>query len=293
MKKWGMYRWTIIHCITSLGTHFLVLYSILPFDSICTRQVMLPKVPSKELWPTEPLMNKQASITPTANGLNIFACSVAQTCLTPCYPMDCSPPESSAHGIGLARILEWVAISSSRVSSWPKDDPSVSWGCCICSVTSVLSDSLWPYRLAHQSPLSMGFSRQEYWSGLPGPPPGNLPNPGIELLSACIYCFAGGFFPTEPPGKPAEYLFPHSNSCQTPNLQSDGIRAFCRFLICEDGTLMNGNTFYKRNRPHRSPYSLPHVMAQEKASSLQARRGPSLESTHVDTLIPDFQPPEA
>ena len=49
-------------------------------------------------------------------------------------------------------------------------------------VCSVVFDSLRPY-VAHQSPLSMGFSRQEYWSGLPCPPPGNLPDPGIKPLS--------------------------------------------------------------------------------------------------------------
>ena len=47
--------------------------------------------------------------------------SVTQSCLTLCYPMDCSPPGSSVPGILQARILEWVAISFSRGSSWPKD----------------------------------------------------------------------------------------------------------------------------------------------------------------------------
>ena len=46
---------------------------------------------------------------------------VAQSCLTPCNPMDCSPPGSSVDGIFQARILEWVAISSSRGSSRPRD----------------------------------------------------------------------------------------------------------------------------------------------------------------------------
>ena len=45
----------------------------------------------------------------------------AQSCPTLCYPVDCSPPGSSVHGISQARILEWVAISSSRGSSWPRD----------------------------------------------------------------------------------------------------------------------------------------------------------------------------
>ena len=52
---------------------------------------------------------------------------------------------------------------------------------------------------ACQAPLSMGFSRQEYWSGLPFPPPGDLPDPGIKPMYPTL---AGGFFTTEPPGKP-------------------------------------------------------------------------------------------
>ena len=52
--------------------------------------------------------------------------------------------------------------------------------------------------VAHQAPLSMGFLRQEYWSGLPFPPPGDSPGSGVELTSPAL---AGGFFTTEPPGK--------------------------------------------------------------------------------------------
>ena len=51
---------------------------------------------------------------------------VAELCLTLCNPMDCSPPGSSVHGILQARILEWVAIPFSRVSSWPKVEPRSS-----------------------------------------------------------------------------------------------------------------------------------------------------------------------
>ena len=57
-----------------------------------------------------------------------------------------------------------------------------------------------------QAPLSMEFSRQEYWSGLPVPPPGDLPNPGIEPASPESPTWAGGFFTTEPPEKPKPYL---------------------------------------------------------------------------------------
>ena len=54
--------------------------------------------------------------------------------------------------------------------------------------------TLWT--VAPQVPLPMGFSRQEYWSGLPCPPPGGLPNPGIEPASFMSPVLAGGFFTT-------------------------------------------------------------------------------------------------
>ena len=60
-----------------------------------------------------------------------------------------------------------------------------------------------PRTIACQAPLSMGFPRQEYWSGLPCPPPGYLPDPGIEPISFTSLALAGGFFITMPPGKPA------------------------------------------------------------------------------------------
>ena len=56
-----------------------------------------------------------------------------------------------------------------------------------------------PWATAYQAPLSMGFSRQEYWSGLPFPSPGHLPNPGIEPGSPALQTDA---LPSEPPGKP-------------------------------------------------------------------------------------------
>ena len=55
-----------------------------------------------------------------------------------------------------------------------------------------------PWTVAHQAPLSMGFSRQEYWSGLPFPSPGDLPNPGIEPRSPAMQADA---LTSEPPGK--------------------------------------------------------------------------------------------
>ena len=64
-----------------------------------------------------------------------------------------------------------------------------------------------PWTVAHQAPLSMGFPRREYWSGLPFPSPWDLPNPGIEPASPAL---GGRFFTTEPSGEPlsdSSYIF--------------------------------------------------------------------------------------
>ena len=62
---------------------------------------------------------------------------------------------------------------------------------------------LTPWTVAHQAPLPMGFPRQEYWSGLTFPPPGDLPDPGIKHTWPAL---AGRFFTTESPGKPFVYV---------------------------------------------------------------------------------------
>ena len=64
---------------------------------------------------------------------------------------------------------------------------------------SVVSDSATPWTVAHEALLSMGFFRQESWSGLPFPPPGDLPDPGIEPRSPTLQ---GDSLPSEPRGKP-------------------------------------------------------------------------------------------
>ena len=66
-----------------------------------------------------------------------------------------------------------------------------------------------PRTVPRQAPLSIGFPRQEYWNELPFPSPGNLPNPGIKYMSAAL---TGGFFTTEPPGKPPFGFEIHRNA---------------------------------------------------------------------------------
>ena len=72
----------------------------------------------------------------------------------------------------------------------------------MCSDASVVSNSANYGTAARQAPLSMGFSGQEYWSGLPCPPPGDLPDPGIEPISLASPALQADSLPTEPPGKP-------------------------------------------------------------------------------------------
>ena len=121
-----------------------------------------------------------------------FSCSVVSDF---CDPTDCSLPGSSVHGIFQARILEWVPISFTRGSSQSRDR---THGSCISYTAGrfftakspekpltfmlllLLScfSHVWlcatPQTAAHQAPLSLGFSRQEYWNGLPFPSPPDL-----------------------------------------------------------------------------------------------------------------------
>ena len=80
--------------------------------------------------------------------------------------------------------------------------------------------TLWT--VAVQAPLSMGFSRQEYWSGLPCPPPGTLPKQGIELTSLMSPALAGGFFTTSPAWE--DLTIPHKNLLQLIIQQSSRIQ---------------------------------------------------------------------
>ena len=82
-----------------------------------------------------------------------------QSCPTLCDPIDGSPPGSPVPGILQARTLEWVAISFSN--AWKVKVKLLS---CVRLLAT-------PWTAAYQAPLSMGFSRQEYWSGVPLPSP--------------------------------------------------------------------------------------------------------------------------
>ena len=132
------------------------------------------------------------------------ACSAPMSCLTLCNPMDCSLPGCSVHGIFQERVLELVAIFFSRAILFPsflafcdlqassclytrgRSSPGnwelyywIAWFHLVAKSYLTLGT---PWTVAHQAPLSMGFSRQEYWSGLPFPSPGDILDPGIAYF---------------------------------------------------------------------------------------------------------------
>ena len=110
--------------------------------------------------------SKPESKTPTQ-----YAAKSLQSCPTLCDPIDGSPPGSAVPGILQARTLEWVAISFSNVWKWKVKVKSLS--------RVRLFATLWT--AAYWAPLSMGFSRQEYWSGVP------LPSPSTQYTNTYIW----------------------------------------------------------------------------------------------------------
>ena len=128
--------------------------------------------------------------------------------------------------------------------------------------------TLWT--VACQAPLSMGFSRQEYWSGLPFSPPGDLPDSGIKPAYPESSALAGRFFTTEPPGKPfkcQEDLYIENNLRDTPRVYRNGSPM--------DSAL-----------PDRS-FSYP-MMHLDRASSQHSRKQiwcPHFSTSHVFSLL--------
>ena len=107
----------------------------------------------------DPLEKEMAIHSSTAGAA--AAAKSLQSCLTVYDPIDSSPPGSEVPGILQARILKWVAISFSNAWKWTVKAKSLS--CVRLFETQWTAD--------YQAPLSMGFSRQEYWSGVPSPSP--------------------------------------------------------------------------------------------------------------------------
>ena len=97
-------------------------------------------------------------------GVSAAAAKSLQSCPILCDPIDVSPRGSPVPGILQARTLEWVAFSFSNAGKWKVRVKSLSRVRLLAT----------PWTAAHQAPLSMGFSRQGYWSGVPLPSPGSV-----------------------------------------------------------------------------------------------------------------------
>ena len=142
----------------------------------------------QQIWKTQqwPQDWKRSVFIPIPKKGNAKECSTAaaatakslQSCPTLCDPIDGSPPGSSVLGILQARTLEWLAISFSNAWKWKVKVKSLS--CVLLCAT--------PWTASYQASPPMGFSRQEYWSGLPLPSPflwdwnENWPFPVLWLL---------------------------------------------------------------------------------------------------------------
>ena len=145
-------------------------------------------------------------------GFGRGCCSVAESCLTLFNPMDCSPPGSS---VGFSRQEHWSGLLFSSPGDLP--DPGMklvspasptsaggfftnwaTWEAHVCMLSCFSHVWLFatPRTVVYQAPVSLGFYRQEYWNGLPCPPPGYLSKPGIKPNCPVYPALAGRFFIT-------------------------------------------------------------------------------------------------
>ena len=119
-------------------------------------------------------------------------------------PLKLKKARNGLNGRGIwGRMDTWICMAESLCCP-PETHNIVNWLCvcmcvCVCVIHSVVSDSVTPWTVACQAPLSMGFSRQEYWSGLPFLSPGDLPDPGIKPRSPALQADS---LSSEPSGKP-------------------------------------------------------------------------------------------
>ena len=123
---------------------------------------------------------------------------------------------------------------------------------CLLSCFSRVQLSVTLWTAAQQAPLSMGFSRQEYWSGLPCPPPEDLPDTGTEPASPALQVDS---LPTEPPGKPSItrqpstiriYLLQTGNGFEVQSLCSQAKEVDSNYNVCFH-SCVGGNVFFATN----------------------------------------------
>ena len=139
------------------------------FSSKCDQERMVRKVQPRWLWRWKMALSQGVWVPGKERG----SLQSLQEERCPCWHLD------------VKGALCWISTPQTTV---------------LCAKLRLLFAT--PWTAARQAPLSMGFSRQDYWSGLPFPSPGDLPNPGITPPSPASPALAGRFSTTELPGKP-------------------------------------------------------------------------------------------
>ena len=133
---------------------------------MCSRNILKKNECCRLVWAA-------LSLGSVRNGIYLHALLLLlslQSCPTRCNPRDGSPPGSPVPGILQARTLEWVSISFSNAWKWKVKGKLLSHVRLFAT----------PWTAAYQAPPCMGFSRQEYWSGVP------LPSPNLHALASCF-----------------------------------------------------------------------------------------------------------
>ena len=136
-----------------------------PLEYACLEHFM-----NRRDWQATVHGRKESDTTEQLN-IHTAAAKSLHSCPTLCDPLDGSPPGSAIPGILQARTLEWVAISFSNAWKWKVKVKSLSRVLLLAT----------PWTAAYQAPPSMGFSKQEYWSGVPLPSPEHTHMPGYTL----------------------------------------------------------------------------------------------------------------
>ena len=167
MSKIMYYISVLLYILNVIYLWYLILCKWKCLDIIAN---MFPHVTSAQvlILRLKDFMNYVSPLSVTIDSIHLFkvfgdyfssAAKSLQSCPTLCDPIDGSPPGSPVPGILQARTLEWVAISFSNAGKWKVKVKSLSR-------VRLLAN---PWTAAYQAPPSMGFSRQEYWSGVPLP----------------------------------------------------------------------------------------------------------------------------
>ena len=161
----------------------------------------MPGVTGSFRNPARRMVWAEGTHLPLSRGLRIILSGSNPPALTPCAGFLGLPQKTvpQARGLNNKNLFPqgpgcWKSPQSQGWLAWLVPSEAPLLGLCVCAMSLQSCPTLCDPTVACQASLSMGFSRQEYWSGLPSPPPGDLPDPGIEPTSLMYPALAGRFF---------------------------------------------------------------------------------------------------